>query len=98
MESGSLIDGNAPCVGTATIGRKITVAVTGGNVDVKTGATIRSNSCMGGFIEITTAAPGTINIDGTVESVGSNTGGSPGNQPAGGGPITIKAGCDLIDQ
>ncbi len=51
---------------------------------------------MGGFIEITTAAPGTINIDGTVESVGSNTGGSPGNQPAGGGPITIKAGCDLM--
>jgi hypothetical protein len=92
MEAGSLIDGNVAgsCPNT---GRNITVSLTTGNVDVKTGATIRSNGCSGGFIQITTSSAGLVNIDGTVESVGTISG-VAGGFP-GGGPITVKAGCDL---
>ena len=91
MESGALIDGN---VAGCNTGGNITVTVDNGNVDMKTGSIIRSNSCSGGAIAITTTGSHTANIDGTVESVGSITG-TGGSQRPGGGTITVIAGCGL---
>ncbi len=93
MENNSLIDGNVPSCQGADTGAAITVSLSNGNVNLKPGSIVRSNSCAGGFIQIIAAPPGTIDIDGLVESVGSNTGSSP--KRPGGGPITIKAGCVL---
>jgi hypothetical protein len=91
MDAGSLIDGD---VGACPKnGPNITVALTGGDIDLQSGATIRSNGCSGGFIQITTTAPGNANVDALVESVGVVRG-SGNIQPPGGGPITIKA-CAL---
>ena len=94
MDSGALIDGNVSNGCTpALVGSDITVTLQNGDVDLATGSIIRSDSCSGGAIKITTAATHTIDLDGTVESVGSISGVS--NQPPGGGPITIVAGCEL---
>src|SRR5262245_24937227 len=90
MESGALIDGNVAACAT---GGPITINVTSGDIDLKTGSTIRSNSCSGGFIQITQTGTGTADIDGLVESVGSISG-TAGGLP-GGGPITIKGACAL---
>jgi hypothetical protein len=70
------------------------VTLASGNIDLQTGSIIRSNGTVGGFIQLTTASTGIANVDGLVESVGSQSGQSP-NQGPGGGPITIKAGCEL---
>jgi len=89
MDSGAIIDGNG------TNGAPITVVLTTGNVNMQTGSIVRSNGGAGGFIQITTSATGIVDIDGTVESVGSNSGTGGVNQQPGGGPITIRAGCAL---
>src|SRR5262249_22114078 len=47
------------------------------------------------LISITTASKGTIDIDGTVESVGTQTGTGGSTQKPGGGPIFIKSACAL---
>ena len=90
MENNTLIDGNG------ANGAPITVALSGGDIDLQTGSIIRSNGDpgSGGFIQITTSGVGAANIDGLVESVGRSGGQSP-NQGPGGGPITIKGGCAL---
>lgn len=93
MDDGALIDGNNPG-SCPRRGGPITVTVDHGNVDLKTGSIIRSNSCSGGDIVITTGNAGKIDIDGTVESVGSISG-TGAVQAPGGGPITVKASCDL---
>jgi parallel beta-helix repeat protein len=93
MDAGSLIDGN---VAGCETGGPISITVENGDVVLKPGSPgsiIRSNSCQGGAIEITTGDKGNIDIDGLVESVGSNSG--TGNQAPGGGTITIIAACDL---
>jgi hypothetical protein len=89
MDDGALIDGNG-----SPNGAPITVALSNGNVNLQTGSIVRSNGKAGGFIQITTGASGIADIDGTVESVGTNTG-TGASQLPGGGPITIKAGCAL---
>ena len=89
MDSGALIDANA-----SPVGGPITVTLADGDVDLATGSIIRSNGPSGGAIKITTTQSHTINIDGTVESVGTLSG-VGGNQPPGGGTITIIAGCSL---
>ncbi len=89
MEDNTLIEGSG-----GSKGAPITVALTNGNVDLQTGSIVRSNGGAGGFIQITTGTTGTVDIDGTVESAGSNSG-TGAVQPPGGGPITIKAGCAL---
>ena len=61
--------------------------------DLKPGSIIRSNSCSGGDIVIT-APKGSIDVNGTVESVGSISG-TGAVQAPGGGTITIKAFCVL---
>lgn len=97
METGSELSGDQPgCPGgQGTIGAPITVNLQAGqgNVEVKQGASIHSNACAGGFIQILTAGRGTVDIDGLVESVGRQSGTSNGRP--GGGPITIVAGCEL---
>jgi hypothetical protein len=90
MESGALIDGN---VAGCNTGAPINIAVDG-NANLKTGSTIRSDSCSGGAIMISTTGAHTANIAGTVESVGSMTGTSPHQRP-GGGMIFVNAGCKL---
>ena len=94
MDAGSLIDGNV-VNGT---GLPITLNVTGDVTLAKPsgltpGAIIRSNSKSGGAIVITSKT-GSIDIDGTVESVGTISG-VGAHQPPGGGPITINAACNL---
>ena len=84
MDGNTLIDGNIDGCNT---GAAITVALTSGNVNLKPLSIVRSNSCSGGFIQITTGTRGTVDIDGLVESVGSMTG-TGANQKPGGGPIT----------
>jgi len=88
MDAGSLIDGN---VSGCSTGQSITLSVTG-NVTLASGSTIRSNSCSGGAIVMTSA--GSIDADGLVESGGSIHG-VGATQPPGGGPITINAACNL---
>ena len=93
MDAGSMIDGNT----AAGFGFNITLNVTGDVSLAKPsgstpGAIIRSNSKSGGTIVIT--SKGSIDIDGTVESVGSISG-TGANQAPGGGPITINAACNL---
>src|SRR5262249_974795 len=90
MDNGALIDGNNAACG---FGRDITINLDNGDIDLATGSIIRSNSCSGGTIVLTTTAAHTADIDGTVESVGSRSGDGSGSP--GGGPITIKAGCQL---
>ncbi len=64
MDGNTLIDGNVDGCNT---GAAITVALTSGNVDLKPLSIVRSNSCSGGFIQITTGTRGTVDIDGLVE-------------------------------
>jgi Right handed beta helix region len=92
MDANTLLDGNVTGCNT---GAAIAVALTGGNVTLEPLSVVRSNSCSGGFIQITTSTRGIVNIDGLVESVGSMTGTGASQKP-GGGPITIKAGCALV--
>ena len=68
MDANTLLDGNVTGCNT---GAAIAVALTGGNVTLEPLSVVRSNSCSGGFIQITTGTRGTVNIDGLVESVGS---------------------------
>jgi len=89
MDSGALVDGN---VAGCNTGGAITITVDDGDVTMVPGSVVRSNSCHGGAIVIT--ASDNIDIDGTVESVGSITG-TGANQGPGGGTITIIAGCEL---
>lgn len=95
MESGSVVGGTLT-FGTCTGGQQgapITIQINGGNGIIKEGALVQSKSnCPAGWIQILTSGAGTIDIDGTVESV--STGGGAGPRP-GGGPITIIAGCEL---
>jgi len=103
MESGAVVSGDSPggCDG-GNKGAPITITVDNGSlfpafaVDLKTGSYIHSNSCSGGDIVITALSPtgGAINVDGTVESVGSISG-TGAVQAPGGGTITIKAFCNL---
>ena len=103
MESGAVVSGDSPggCDG-GNRGAPITITVDNGSlfpafaVDLKTGSYIHSNSCSGGDIVITALNPtgGAINVDGTVESVGSISG-TGAVQAPGGGTITIKAFCNL---
>src|SRR5262245_14955147 len=90
MDDGAELDGDQPGCSQAA---PITVQLNGGNVNLKPGSEVHSNSCQGGFIQIKTTSPGTVDIDGLVESVGTQTG-AAGGKP-GGGPITIVAGCEL---
>ena len=90
MDGGALIDAGL----AGSTGGKITVTLDDGNVDLATGSIIRSNGSSGGAIKITTTASHTANLDGLIESVGTITG-VGGNQPPGGGTITIIAGCSL---
>ena len=92
MEAGAVIDGgNRNCFGPNQTAYPISIFTTG-EIDVQTGALIRSNGCSGGAIVIESMAGA--NIDGTVESVGGRTG-TGATQGPGGGTITIKAACQL---
>jgi parallel beta-helix repeat protein len=91
MEDNSFLDGN---VAGCNRGAAIAVTVQNGDVNLKPGSTVRSDSCSGGFIQITNFAPHKIDIDGLVESTGTASG-TGANSGPGGGPITIKAGCEL---
>ncbi len=90
MDGGALIDAGV----AGSPGGKITVTLDNGNVDLATGSIIRSNGSSGGAIKITTTPSHTANLDGLIESVGTISG-VGGNQPPGGGTITIIAGCSL---
>jgi len=92
MASGTTIDGSAT---PPAIAAPIKVELTGGgNVDLQTGSKILSIGAEGGFIQIITGSPGTVNIDGLVQSAGTVKG-TGASQAPGGGPITIIAGCAL---
>ena len=95
MEAGSLIDGNVAgsCPNT---GRNITVSLTTGNVDVKTGATIRSNGCSGGFHSDHHQQRGPREHRRHRRVRWHDLRAWPEALP-GGGPITVKAGCDLTE-
>ena len=88
MEAGTLISGNG------TNGAPIKVELFDGDIDLQTGSTIQSNGGAGGFIQLLTTASHTADIDGVVESIGTNSGHGAVQAP-GGGPITIRAGCKL---
>jgi hypothetical protein len=94
MESGSELDGDQAGACPRT-GAPITVDLTTGqgNINLKPGSSVHSNSCAGGFIQLLTGGPGIAEIDGVVESVGTQSGTGQGRP--GGGPITIVAGCEL---
>jgi len=98
MDAGSMIDGgNTDCFGPGQkVGYPITITAVNinlsGPLGQVPGAVIRSNSCSGGVIKLT--ATTNVDIDGLVESVGTESG-TGAVQPPGGGPITVKAGCDL---
>ena len=64
MDAGAILDGNVTGCNT---GAPITVALASGNVNLETLSIVRSNSGSGGFIQITTSARGTVNIDGIVD-------------------------------
>lgn len=92
MEAGSAIDGgDRTCFGPNQTAYPISIFTTS-EIDVKTGALIRSNGCSGGAIVIESIAGA--NIDGTVESVGRRSG-TGATQGPGGGTITIRAACLL---
>src|SRR6185295_839176 len=99
--SGSEISGDTTA-GCSPVkkGAPITIQVDDGSaspasaINLKPGSKIHSNSCSGGDIVIT-ALKGSIDSNGTVESVGSLSG-VGANQPPGGGTITIKAFCTLL--
>ncbi len=93
MEANSELSGDQ-AGGCPRIGAPITVQLNGGDIDLKPGSYVHSNSCSGGFIQLLTSGTGVANIDGVVESVGSLSG-TGANQGPGGGPITIIAGCEL---
>ena len=91
MDDGSLIDGgNFTCPNN---GRNITVTLDAGNVDLQTGSMIRSNGCNGG-IHSDHHGGGVHGEHRRHGGVGGQESGTAGQGP-GGGPITIKAGCDL---
>jgi hypothetical protein len=95
MNNGALIDAG---LATQATGGAITITLADGDVDLDTGSIIRSNAQAGGPIKIQNdnTPKHTMDLDGTIESVGSNSGGGNSqNQGAGGGPITIVAGCEL---
>jgi alkaline phosphatase D len=67
-----------------------------GDITIHDGArvTVNSSACMGGEILIVTPSTGKFMNAGLVESSG-GTSGTGAVQLRGGGPVTIKAGCDL---
>jgi hypothetical protein len=78
-------------------GGDITLTSSGGNVTTETGSLISSEGahCPAGAIAIT-ASNGKVAIGGTVEAPSGVTGGgSSTTQTPGGGPITIRAACEL---
>jgi hypothetical protein len=94
MDNGGEINAdNDGCSPSTNQGGPVTIAVTSGDIDIQPGASIHSNSCSGGIINISSDAQGRIDIDGLVESVGSRSGDGTGRP--GGGPISVKAGCLL---
>ena len=88
MEAGTLISGNG------VNGAPIKVELFDGDIDLQTGSKIQSNGLAGGFIQLLTSGSHTADIDGVVESIGTNSGQGAVQAP-GGGPITIRAGCKL---
>jgi hypothetical protein len=94
--TGALISANgSPVTGGCSGGKAGNVTLTAG-VDITTeaGSQITANSkCPAGEIKLL-APNGVINVDGLVESRSTNTGTGAVQRP-GGGPITIKAGCDF---
>ena len=94
--SGAKITANqsaGSCTGAGSAGN-ITLATSGGDVTTEPGSVVSADAkCSAGAIRIT-AANGSIDIDGLVESRSTLTG-TGLNQRPGGGPITIIAKCDL---
>ena len=93
--TGALISANS-AAGSCTAGGKggnVTLSA-GGDITTEDGSAITANSqCPAGEIKLL-APNGVIDVDGLVQSKSTLTG--PGStQRPGGGPITIKAGCDF---
>lgn len=90
MDANTVIDASKS--GCAT-GGKITINADA-DVTTKPQSLIRSNSCTGGEIIITSGPNTSASLAGTVESVGTVSGTGSSQRP-GGGPITVASQCSL---
>ena len=94
--SGALISANGNLGSCSAPGKAGNVTLTaGGDITTEDGSAITANArCPAGEIKLL-APNGVVDVDGLVESDSGLTGTGATQRP-GGGPITLKAGCDLV--